>query len=150
MGTVREDGTASVVPCWYRYSDGRIYMTMDRDARRLTTLRRDPRVSITVIVATTRPYAHVWLGGRAIEFNDDADHSNLRSLYQIYYGEPPAPGRTDIPVAVVIDTSARTATGWSVPREIRANPPTASGNSLVQFLRERRPPAPKAAVKPDE
>jgi nitroimidazol reductase NimA-like FMN-containing flavoprotein (pyridoxamine 5'-phosphate oxidase superfamily) len=115
MGTVHEDGAASTVPCWYRYSDARIYLTMDQDARRLANLRRDPRVSITVIVSPTRPFAHVWLSGRAAEFNDDTDLSNLNLMYQIYTGGPPAPDRTDIPVAVAVDIERWYAYGVARP-----------------------------------
>ncbi|HEY2594451.1 MAG TPA: hypothetical protein VGK33_11170 [Chloroflexota bacterium] len=60
------------------------------------------RASYRVVVGTTRPYAHVWLGGRAVDVKDDADLSNLDELSQIYFGEP-FPDRTLTPVAVIAE-----------------------------------------------
>lgn len=75
---------------------------MGNDAERLHNLRRDPRVSFTILVAATRPYAHVWLGGRAVDVRDDADLRNLDMLSDIYFGEP-FPDRTLTPVAVIVE-----------------------------------------------
>jgi hypothetical protein len=88
MGTVRADGAASLAPCWYRYGDRRLYLSMGSAAERLKNLRRDSRASFGILVNATPPYAHVWLGGRAVEVSEDADLRALDERPYIYVGEP--------------------------------------------------------------
>ena len=49
MATVRRDGAPVTVATWYLWDSGRILLSLDAGRARLAHLRRDPRVSLTVI-----------------------------------------------------------------------------------------------------
>lgn len=49
MATARADGAPVSVATWYLWDDGRILLNLDAERKRLEHLRRDPRVSLTVL-----------------------------------------------------------------------------------------------------
>jgi Pyridoxamine 5'-phosphate oxidase len=63
LATVRRDGAPSTTACWYDVEDGELLITMYADARRLSNLRRDPRVSLTILGED--PYQHLSLARHA-------------------------------------------------------------------------------------
>src|SRR4051794_41255913 len=49
IGTVTPDGAPNTVATWYVWDDGRALVNMDEGRKRLEYLRREPRVSLTVL-----------------------------------------------------------------------------------------------------
>jgi PPOX class probable F420-dependent enzyme len=71
IGTVRPDGSPHTTATWYLWEAGRVLVNMDESRKRLDYLRRDGRVSITVIGKDDWTH-HVTLLGRVVEFDEDA------------------------------------------------------------------------------
>jgi PPOX class probable F420-dependent enzyme len=87
IGTLRPDGSPHTAATWYLWENGRVLVNMDESRKRLEYLRRDPRVSITVLGAEDW-YHHVTLVGRAAVIEDDPDLEAIDRLSIRYTGEP--------------------------------------------------------------
>jgi PPOX class probable F420-dependent enzyme len=85
IATLEPDGSPNTVATWYLWEDGRVLVNMDQGRKRLEYLRRDPRVSITVI-GKDDWYHHVSLRGRVVSLEDDADLSDIDRLSRHYTG----------------------------------------------------------------
>ena len=88
VATVRPDGSPHTVPTWYDLEpDGLVLLNMDATRLRLSFIRRDPRVSLTVLDAATW-YTHVSLLGRIVRIEDDPDLVDIDRLARRYTGNP--------------------------------------------------------------
>ncbi|MBM2620602.1 TIGR03618 family F420-dependent PPOX class oxidoreductase [Actinoplanes sp. LDG1-06] len=88
MATVAADGRPVTVATWYLYEDdGRILLNLDGRRARLKHLRKDPRVSLTVL-AGDNWYTHVSLQGRIDKLTDDEDLADIDALSRAYTGNP--------------------------------------------------------------
>lgn len=83
--TVRPDGQPVSVGTWYLWEDGRVLVNMDEGRKRLEYIRREPRVSLTVLDADSW-YTHVSLQGRVAELVDDPDLVDIDRLAEHYTG----------------------------------------------------------------
>ncbi|APU16402.1 MULTISPECIES: PPOX class F420-dependent oxidoreductase [Actinoalloteichus] len=101
MATLRSDGTPVSVATWYLFEKDRILVNLDAKRTRLTHLRRDPRVSLTVI-EDGNWYKHVSIQGRATSIEDDPEMTDIDRLATRYTGGP-YPDRTRPRVSVWID-----------------------------------------------
>src|SRR3989449_7849749 len=79
VATLRPDGSPHTVPTWYDWEDGLVLLNMDESRLRLGFIRRDPRVSLTVLDAASW-YRHVSLLGRVVRIEDDADLADIDRL----------------------------------------------------------------------
>jgi PPOX class probable F420-dependent enzyme len=86
IGTLRPDGRPHTTATWYLWEDGRVLVNMDEGRKRLEYLRKDPRVSITVL-GQDDWYHHVTLIGRVTDWNDDA-LDDIDRVSQHYTGQP--------------------------------------------------------------
>ncbi|MGW3682850.1 PPOX class F420-dependent oxidoreductase [Streptomyces prasinus] len=87
MATLRSDGTPVSTPTWYMWEDGRVLISLDEGRVRLKHLRRDPRVTLTVL-ADDDWYTHVTLIGRVVELNDDEGLADIDRISRHYTGNP--------------------------------------------------------------
>ena len=87
IGTLRPDGSPHTAATWYLWENGRVLVNMDEGRKRLEYLRRDPRVSITVLGAEDW-YHHVTLVGRAAVIEDDPHLEAIDRRSIRYTGEP--------------------------------------------------------------
>ncbi|MDG9706773.1 PPOX class F420-dependent oxidoreductase [Streptomyces sp. DH10] len=87
MATLRSDGTPVSTATWYLWKDGRVLINLDEGRVRLKHLRRDPRVTLTVL-ADDNWYTHVTLIGRVTEMYDDKDLTDIDLLSRHYGGQP--------------------------------------------------------------
>lgn len=87
IATLRSDGRPVTVATWYLLDGDRILVNMDEGRRRLAHLRRDPRVSLTVLDEAGW-YTHVSVLGRVGELRDDPDLSDVDRLSMHYTGRP--------------------------------------------------------------
>ena len=87
VATLRADGSPHSVPTWYDWTDGLVLLNMDETRVRLGHLRRDPRVSLTVLDRESW-YSHVSLLGRIERIEDDGDLADIDRLAVRYTGRP--------------------------------------------------------------
>ena len=81
------DGSPQTAATWYEWAHGRAVLTMDSWRRRLSYVRQDPRVSLTVIAAADW-YRHVTLMGEIESIRDDVGLIDYERLAR-RYGRPP-------------------------------------------------------------
>jgi PPOX class probable F420-dependent enzyme len=87
VGTLRRDGSPHTVPTWYDWENGRVLLNMDESRTRLRHIRRDPRISLTVLDGN-QWYRHVSLLGRVVSIEDDDDFEDIDRLSRRYTGNP--------------------------------------------------------------
>jgi PPOX class probable F420-dependent enzyme len=86
VATLRSDGQPVSVATWYLLEpDGRVLVNMDHSRVRLKHLRRDPRLTLTVLAADNW-YTHVSLIGRVVEMADDEGLADIDRLSRRYRG----------------------------------------------------------------
>ena len=87
ISTVRSDGAPYSAATWYDWDDGRILVNMDFERLRLSHMRRDPRVAVTVLDIGDW-YRAVTVLGRAVEIRDDDGLADIDRLSVRYRGTP--------------------------------------------------------------
>jgi PPOX class probable F420-dependent enzyme len=87
MATLRSDGTPVSTPTWYLWEDGRVLINLDAGRVRLKHLRRDRRVSLTVLDGDDWS-THVSLIGRVVELRDDEGLADIDRIATHYIGDP--------------------------------------------------------------
>jgi len=91
MATLRSDGTPVSTPTWYLWDGGRVLINLDEGRIRLKHLRRDPRVTLTVLDGDNW-YTHVTLIGRVTETYEDVGLVDIDRL-STHYGGRAYPNR---------------------------------------------------------
>ena len=87
IATLRSNGEPVTTATWYLWEDdGRVLINMDEGRVRLKHLRRDPRVSLTVLDKDDW-YTLVTLIGRVAEISEDEGLSGIDRLSQRYRGQ---------------------------------------------------------------
>ncbi|MFJ9565116.1 PPOX class F420-dependent oxidoreductase [Streptomyces fuscichromogenes] len=86
MATLRSDGAPVSTPTWYVWDDGRVLISLDEGRVRLRHLRRDPRVTLTVLDGQDW-YTHVTLIGRVIETREDEGLADIDRIATHYTGK---------------------------------------------------------------
>jgi PPOX class probable F420-dependent enzyme len=79
IATLRPDGSPHTAVTWYDWDGERALVNMDAVRARLRNLRRDPRVSLTVLDGASW-YRQVTLFGRAVEIRDDPEFKDIDRL----------------------------------------------------------------------
>jgi PPOX class probable F420-dependent enzyme len=87
IATVRSDGAPYTAATWYDWDDGRVLVNMDFERLRLSHMRRDPRVALTVFDIDDWYHA-VTVFGRVAELRDDEGLADIDRLAQRYRGAP--------------------------------------------------------------
>ncbi|MDX6326211.1 MAG: hypothetical protein QOK15_2565 [Nocardioidaceae bacterium] len=83
--TLREDGQPVSVATWYVLDGDRVLVNMDATRKRLEHLRRDPRVSLTVLDEAGW-HTHVSMLGRIAELGDDEGLGDIDRISRHYTG----------------------------------------------------------------
>jgi PPOX class probable F420-dependent enzyme len=95
IAVLEPDGSPNTVATWYLWENGRVLVNMDEGRKRLEYMRREPRVSLTVL-GKDDWYHQVSLRGRVVSIEPDHELSDADRLSRHYTGEPYAqrdPGR---------------------------------------------------------
>ena len=87
ISTVRSDGQPVSAATWYLLRGDQVLVNMDVARKRLNHIRKDPRVSLTVIDEADW-YTHVTLIGHVSEIYDDEGLADIDALSQHYQGTP--------------------------------------------------------------
>lgn len=86
LSTLRSDGQPVSTATWYLWEDdGRVLINMDEGRKRLDHVRRDPRVTLTVLDEESW-YTHVSLIGRVAELREDEGLADIDRLARQYLG----------------------------------------------------------------
>jgi PPOX class probable F420-dependent enzyme len=86
MATVAADGRPVSVATWYLYEDdGHILLGLDATRVRIKHLRRDPRVSLTVLDGEAW-YTHVSVQGRVLSIDEDEGLRDIDRISTHYTG----------------------------------------------------------------
>lgn len=85
--TLRSDGQPVSTATWYLWDHSRVLVNMDEGRKRLAHMRRDPRVSLTVLDEGNW-YTHLSLIGRVADLTADEDLADIDRLAQRYLGKP--------------------------------------------------------------
>lgn len=87
MATLRSDGAPVSTPTWYVWEDGRALISLDEGRIRLKHLRRDPRITLTVLDGDDW-YTHVTLIGRVVQTYEDEGLADADRIARHYTGKP--------------------------------------------------------------
>ena len=87
VATLRADGSPHSVATWYDWENGLVLLNMDATRARLEHLRRDPRVSLTILDKDSW-YSHVSLEGVVDRLVDDTELTDIDRLALRYTGNP--------------------------------------------------------------
>ncbi|MGQ5264516.1 PPOX class F420-dependent oxidoreductase [Micromonospora sp. ZYX-F-536] len=86
MTTLQASGQPVSAATWYLWDDGRILVNMDESRRRLTHIRNDPRVSLTVL-DDAGWYTHLSIIGHVGELRADEGLADIDRLSRQYTGQ---------------------------------------------------------------
>jgi PPOX class probable F420-dependent enzyme len=87
IASCRPDGGPHSAATWYLWDDGRVLVNMDATRKRLSYMRAEPRVSLTVLGKDVW-YQQVTLRGRVAEIADDDGLEGIDRLSIHYTGDP--------------------------------------------------------------
>ena len=90
VATIREDGTPQVNPIWGDLEDGRVVINSAEGRTWPANLRRDPRVTLTVM-NLENPYEYVEIRGRMVEDTHDGAFDHIDKLAMKYLGQEKYP-----------------------------------------------------------
>lgn len=113
IATLRSDGAPVSAATWYLWEDGRALVNMDDGRVRLQHMRRDPRVTLTVLDSGSW-YTHVTLLGRVTDLHPDDGLTDIDRISRLYTGDPyPDRVRTRTSAWIEIDRWH----GWGATRD---------------------------------
>ncbi|MEV6134107.1 PPOX class F420-dependent oxidoreductase [Streptomyces violaceusniger] len=116
IATIRSDGQPVSTATWYLWDDGRVLVNLDEGRKRLSHIRNDPRVTLTVLDEANW-YNHISLIGRVVELQDDEDLSGIDRLSRQYLGKDyPQRDRGRVSAWIEIDRWHRWH-GWGEHKE---------------------------------
>jgi PPOX class probable F420-dependent enzyme len=102
--TLRPDGQPVSTATWYLWDNGRVLVNMDEGRQRLEYMRKDPRVSITVLDDADW-YTHISIIGHVDEMRDDTDLSDIDRVAKQYMGQSyPQRDRRRVTAYIAVDT----------------------------------------------
>jgi PPOX class probable F420-dependent enzyme len=87
VATVSPSGAPHTAATWYDWEDSRVFLNMDESRLRLSYMRANPAVALTVLGADSW-YDQVTLLGRVVSIEDDPDLAGIDRLSIRYSGKP--------------------------------------------------------------
>jgi PPOX class probable F420-dependent enzyme len=100
LGTVMPDGSPQVTPVWVDYDGSHVIFNSARGRQKDRNVRRDPRVSITV-VDPDNPYRYLEIRGHVVEVTEQGADAHIDRLAKKYLGVDTYPYRKDSEVRVI-------------------------------------------------
>ena len=85
LATVNRDGSPHMIPIWYEYKDGTLYMISNKSGKKLHNIRRDSRVVVSV-ARSEQPYKYVIIEGTARVITEDIEEPTT-SMCVRYMGQ---------------------------------------------------------------
>ncbi|MFJ6751804.1 MULTISPECIES: PPOX class F420-dependent oxidoreductase [unclassified Streptomyces] len=101
--TLRSDGQPVSTATWYLWDNGRVMVNMDEGRKRLTHVRNDPRVTLTVL-DDGNWYTHISIIGRVVALQEDRELADIDRLAHRYLGKPyPQRDRSRVTAWIEVD-----------------------------------------------
>ncbi len=101
VATVNADGSPQVTPVWVDHDGDTVLINTARDRLKDRNLRRDPRVSISIVDAA-EPYRPLLIRGRVVEMSEEGAEAHIDALSRRYIDEDPYPHRKPGEVRVLV------------------------------------------------
>jgi PPOX class probable F420-dependent enzyme len=86
IATLMPDGSPNTTPVWIGVRDDKILLGSGEGSLKVRNLRRDPRLSLSVIDFHD-PYEEVQIRGRVVEFRDDSTFEIMDEISRKYTGK---------------------------------------------------------------
>lgn len=103
ISTVRPDEQPVSAATWYLLRGDHVLVNMDNARKRLEHMRKNPRVSLTVMDETDW-YTHITLIGHVTDIYDDDGLTDIDALSQHYQGQQyPDRSRSRVSALIAID-----------------------------------------------
>ncbi|OBG78370.1 MULTISPECIES: PPOX class F420-dependent oxidoreductase [unclassified Mycobacterium] len=103
ISTIRSDGQPVSAATWYLLRDDHILVNMDTGRKRLQHIRKNPKVSLTVLDEADW-YTHITLIGRVVDIYDDEGMADIDAVSRHYRGQPyPRRDRARVSALIEID-----------------------------------------------
>jgi PPOX class probable F420-dependent enzyme len=94
LGTLMPDGTPQVTPVWFDFDGTNLIFNSARGRQKDLNVRRDPRVSMTII-DPENPYRYVEVRGRVTDITQEGARESINKLAKKYMGKDVYPGPPD-------------------------------------------------------
>jgi PPOX class probable F420-dependent enzyme len=94
LGTIMPDGTPQVTPVWFDFDGSNLIFNSARGRQKDLNVRRDPRVSMTII-DPENPYRYVEVRGRVTDITQEGARDSINKLAKKYLGKDVYPGPPD-------------------------------------------------------
>ena len=88
------DGTPQVTPVWFDFDGTNLIFNSARGRQKDLNVRRDPRVSMTII-DPENPYRYVEVRGRVTDITQEGARDSINKLAKKYLGKNVYPGPPD-------------------------------------------------------
>lgn len=103
IATLRPDGRPVSVATWYQMDGDRVLVNMDESRKRAGHLRKDPRVSLTILDGAEW-HTHVSLVGEVVAMYDDEGLADIDRLSCHFTGhEYPTRDRARVSALIEVD-----------------------------------------------
>jgi PPOX class probable F420-dependent enzyme len=87
LGTVRQDGSAQLIPVWFEYADGYLWINGGPNRAWLRHIRRDPRQRVTLLlIDPSNMWRWAQIEGRVVEVTDEGAWEHIDHLSRRYFG----------------------------------------------------------------
>ena len=112
LGTLMPDGHPQVTPVWFEYDGQYILVNSARGRQKDKNMRRDPRVSVTVM-DPNNPYRYVAIRGRVAEITEQGADAHIDRLAKKYLDVDRYPFRQPGEVRVLYKIEPQRVTSMS-------------------------------------
>lgn len=104
IATIGPTGAPQVSPVWFGWDGTHIQFSQSPNAQKLKNLRRDSRVSLS-IVDPTNEYRYLEVRGRVTDIEEDPGYTFLNKMAGKYWGMDTYPHQVEesVPVIIVIE-----------------------------------------------
>jgi PPOX class probable F420-dependent enzyme len=92
LATLMPDGRPQVTPVWCDYDGTHILVNSARGRRKDRNMRRDPRVSLS-IMDPDNPYRYVEVRGQVVEVTEEGADTHIDKMARKYLGQDKYPVR---------------------------------------------------------
>src|SRR5664279_4806527 len=86
LSTLMPDGSPNTTPVWIAVQGDHILLGSGESSLKIRNLRRDPRLSLSVIDSHD-PYEEVQIRGRVVEFREDSQFEIMDEISRKYTGK---------------------------------------------------------------
>ena len=100
LGTLMPDGSPQVTPVWCDLDGGHVRVNSVKGRRKDRNIRRDPRVSVSLI-DPDNPYRYLEVRGRVVEIVEQGAREHIDALAKKYLGKDEYPYHNDRDVRVI-------------------------------------------------